>query len=149
MGRAARASLFFTYTLELERRFLLDTTVLVDASKQREPARTWLELVLRQRNEVGVCSVTVAEFFAGILPADRPRWEAFVNELTFWGSTGAIAKQAGIYRFDFARRGKTIQTPDALIAATAVAAGATLVTDNAKDYPMPEIMTLQLRAVGP
>jgi predicted nucleic acid-binding protein len=125
-------------------RFLLDTTVLIDASRHREPARSWLQEVLGLSSEVGVCVVTIAEFFAGLRPDERPRWEAFVNELTYWGTTREMAKQAGIYRYEYARRGQTILTADSLIAATAAAVGAVLVTENVKDFPMPEIKTIRL-----
>ena len=40
--------------------------------------------------------------------------------------------------------GRTMLTADAVIAATAAAVGATLVTDNIKDFPMPEIKTMRL-----
>jgi predicted nucleic acid-binding protein len=125
-------------------RLLLDTNVLIDASKQREPARSWLEQALRQPNQIGVCAVTVAEFFAGILPAERLRWDTFVAELTYWVATREIAQQAGTFRYEYLRRGRTIQIPDALIAATAMAVEAVVVTNNAKDFPMPEIKTIQL-----
>jgi predicted nucleic acid-binding protein len=125
-------------------RLLLDTTVLIDAARSREPAHSWLQDALRQSSEIGVCAVTVSEFFAGLRPEERPRWEAFVDELTFWGATRAMAKQAGIYRYEYARRGRTILIADSLIAATAIAVGAAVVTDNVKDFPMPEITTIQL-----
>ena len=125
-------------------RFLLDTTVLIDASLHREPARSWLQETLRQSGEVGVCAVVVAEFFAGLRPDERPRWEAFIDELTYWETTRDMARQAGIYRYEYARRGQTIAIPDALIAATAAAIRAVLVTDNIKDFPMSEVSTMRL-----
>ena len=63
-------------------RYLLDTMVLIEASRHREPALSWLQETLRKSDEVGVCAVTVAEFFAGLRPDERPRWDAFVAELT-------------------------------------------------------------------
>jgi predicted nucleic acid-binding protein len=125
-------------------RYLLDTTVLIEASRHREPALSWLQEALRTPVEVGVCAVTIAEFFAGLRPDERPRWDAFVAELTYWAATREMARQAGIYRYAYARLGRTVLTADALIAATAAAVGATLVTDNIKDFPMPEIKTMRL-----
>jgi predicted nucleic acid-binding protein len=125
-------------------RYLLDTTVLIEASRHREPALSWLRETLRKSDEVGVCAVTVAEFFAGLRPDERPRWDAFVAELNYWATTREMARQAGIYRYTYARLGRTILTADALIAAAAAAVGATLVTDNIKDFPMPEIKTMRL-----
>jgi predicted nucleic acid-binding protein len=124
-------------------RFLLDTTVLIDASQEREPALTWLRNALRQVDEIGVCAVTVAEFFAGLQPHERPRWAAFVSELTYWEIGRETAMQAGSFRYDFARRGRTILIADALIAATAATVGATLVTETIKDFPMLEVLTMR------
>jgi hypothetical protein len=124
---------------------ILDTTVLIDAAKHREPALSWLRDALEQSIELGVCGVIVAEFYAGLRPDERSRWEAFIDELTYWGTTREMAQQAGIYRYDFARRGRAILTPDAMIAATAVAVGAALVTDNVKDFPMPELEIIRLQ----
>lgn len=124
-------------------RYLLDTTVLIDVSKQIEPVSAWLGDLLRGPDEVGVCSVTVAEFFSGLRPEERARWTRFVAETRFWEADAAAAVQAGVYRFAFARRGRVISAPDALVAAIAIAAGAILVTDNAKHYPMPELTVLR------
>jgi predicted nucleic acid-binding protein len=87
--------------------------------------------------------VIVAEFFAGLRPDERPRWAAFIDELTYWATTREVARQAGIYQYEYARRRQTILTAAALIAAT-VAVGATPVTDNAKHFPMPEIKIMRL-----
>ena len=117
-------------------RFLVDTTVLIDASRHREPALSWLQDAIQRLDEVGVCAVIVAEFFAGLRPDERSRWETFIDALTYWDTTRDMAQQAGIYRYHYARRGRAINTADAIIAATAVSVGATLVTDNVRDFPM-------------
>jgi predicted nucleic acid-binding protein len=51
---------------------------------------------------------------------------------------------AGVFRYDLARQGRTLQISDALTAATAVVTGSTLVTTNVKDYPMPNLRLLRL-----
>jgi predicted nucleic acid-binding protein len=124
-------------------RFLVDTTVLIDASRHREPALSWLQDAIQRPDEVGVCAVIVAEFFAGLRPDERSRWETFIDALTYWDTTRDMAQQAGIYRYHYARRGRVINTADAVIAVTAVSVGATLVTDNVKDFPMPGLELVQ------
>jgi predicted nucleic acid-binding protein len=127
-----------------ERPFLLDTTVLIDVSRSREPAASWLQETLRQSTQVCVSAVTVAELFAGLRPALRLDWQDFIDDLTHWDVTREIAIQAGVFRYDLARRGRTILIADTLIAATAAVYGATLVTANIKDYPMPNLRLLRL-----
>ena len=92
---------------------------------------------------MGVCGVVITEFFTGLQPEQRPRWETFVERLAFWNITPQIAMQAGLYRYTYARRGTTLATTDAIIAATAVSVGATLVTGNVKDFPMPELSLIR------
>ena len=55
----------------------------------------------------------------------------------------AAAKEAGRYRHEFARRGTPLSTIDTLIAATAIAKDAILITANVKDFPMEEIEILE------
>lgn len=119
--------------------YLLDTTVLIDLSRDREPTTSWTRELLRGPHIVGVSAVNVAEWFAGLRPVERAHWARFVDELQYWDITPAVAIRAGILRYDYARLGRTILIPDALVAATAEAVGAILVTGNIKHFPMPEL----------
>jgi predicted nucleic acid-binding protein len=53
--------------------------------------------------------------------------------------TKEIAEQAGIWRQEYKSKGKQLGTPDTAIAATAYLHDYSLVTNNTKDYPMPEL----------
>jgi len=53
------------------------------------------------------------------------------------------AMQSGEHRYDLARQGIHISTPDALIAATARAHGAVIITDNTRHFP--NTATISLR----
>ncbi len=129
-------------------RYLLDTSVLVDLSKRIEPVVHAFDELVAAGDGVGVCSVAVAEFFAGLPSDQRPKWERFIESLRFWSATERSAIRAGVYRFDLARQGRTISTTDALIAAIAVEAGAIIATENVKDFPMPDVRVVSLRASG-
>ena len=123
--------------------YLLDTTVLVDISREREPAATWSRALLRSAHVVDVSTVSVAEFFAGLRPEARSTWETFFGDLERWEVTTAVAIRAGSLRYDFARKGRTILIPDAIIAATAIAVGAVLVTSNVKHFPFPDLVLME------
>jgi predicted nucleic acid-binding protein len=125
-------------------RYLLDTTALIDFSKGKEPAFSLIHRFIEHGDEVGVSPINVTEFYAGLAPAQREVWDAFFEPLLLWPISLAAAKQAGRFRYDFARRGITLSTTDALVAAVAREVGATLVTSNVKDYPMDEVSLLPL-----
>jgi tRNA(fMet)-specific endonuclease VapC len=116
------------------RPYLLDTTVLVDVSRGRQPALSWLNKALIRPGQVCVSTVTVAEFFAGVRPPQRGHWQAFIEQLTHWDVTTEIAIRAGTLRYDLARQGRALLIADALIAATAITHGAVLVTSNIRDF---------------
>jgi predicted nucleic acid-binding protein len=137
---------FFDADVSIETLFLLDTTVLVDVSRDRDPATNWLRETIQRQRRIGVSAVSVAEFFSGLLPEKRPIWLRFLEDLTHFDVTLEIALQAGILRYDLARRGRAIQIPDAVIAATAATYGATLVTANIEDFQIPEIHTFWLQS---
>jgi len=91
----------------------------------------------------------------GTTVADRkPRrqsnsWDEFFDTLAFWDLTIEVAARAGVYRYEFARRGLPLSMTDALIAAASVVHQAILVTDNPKDYPMDDVRLLSLRQPEP
>jgi tRNA(fMet)-specific endonuclease VapC len=126
-------------------RYLLDTTALIDFSKNREPARSRILRMISAGDDIGVCAINAAEFYTGVPPAQRPLWDEFFASLGFWEIGRDTARQAGVYRYDFARRGIILSTTDAMVAAVAKERGAVLVTNNLKDYPMSEIELLALK----
>lgn len=126
-------------------RYLLDTTTLIDFSKGRESARSRLLEMIHAGDELGVCAINVAEFYAGIPPDKRPMWDEFVGSLRYWEISREAARNAGHFRHDFARKGVVLSTADALVAAVAQEQGAVIATNNVKDYPMPGVQLLALK----
>ena len=125
--------------------FLLDTTTLVDLSKDIEPVRSRVEEWLEQDEIVAACPITVAEFYTGVPPAERQQRDEFFDRLAYWEMTREVARLAGVYRYDYARRGQQLSTADTLLAALAVVREAILVTSNERHFPMPEVRVLNPR----
>ena len=125
-------------------RYLLDTDVLITFSRGREPTASRLLALLEEGNEVGICPVTVAEYYSGVERGDDPKIDRFIDALPYWGITPAAAVAAGHYRYMFARNGRPLSTADTLIAAVASRHHATVLTRNAKDFPMEDVAVLEL-----
>lgn len=123
-------------------RFLLDTSVIIDFSKETEPAYSLFNMLLESGDELGTCAIVVAEFFSGLASDEHETWQDFFDGLNYWPMDHPVARRAGSYRYSFARRGIALTIPDMLIAAVAVAENATLVTTNNRDFPMTDISLL-------
>jgi tRNA(fMet)-specific endonuclease VapC len=124
-------------------KFLLDTTVLIDHLRGRLPVVVFVTGLASAGNELGVCPICVAELYSGLKDRQRTIAEKLIGNLDYWEATREAAKMAGSFRYEFARKGVTLTTADALVAAIAVAHGAALVTANTKHYPMSEIELLR------
>jgi tRNA(fMet)-specific endonuclease VapC len=125
-------------------RYLLDTTALIDFSKGYEPAFSLVHRFIENGDEVGVSPINVAEFYSGLAATQWEVWDEFFEPLILWPISLSAAKQAGKFRYDFARAGITLSTTDTLVAAVAHEHRATIVTSNVKDYPMSEVTLLPL-----
>lgn len=123
-------------------RFLLDTSVIIEYSRAREPSYSLINTMLESNDEIGTCAIVIAEFFSGIAPRDYEQWHEFFDALDAWENNNAAAERAGRYRYSFARRGIALAVPDMIIAAVAIAERATLVTTNDRDFPMTDISLL-------
>jgi tRNA(fMet)-specific endonuclease VapC len=119
--------------------YLLDTDVTVDLLGGVEPTTGFLNALLAAGHELALTPVTVCEVFAGVLPSDRSSFTSILAQFSAMDLTADMGRKAGEYRYDFARRGQALSTPDTLIAAAAHALGAALVTRNRRHYPMSDL----------
>ena len=125
-------------------RFLLDTDVIVEVLNQRPEALALLRHLSSTDETVCVCTVVTAEIYSGLGERQMPRALALFSTSEYLPASEEIAIQAGKWRYLYARRGIQLSTTDMLIAATAHAYNATIVTGNVRDYPMPEVSLLPL-----
>jgi predicted nucleic acid-binding protein len=119
--------------------FVLDTTVLIAVLRGEPDTLQGLLDRSRAGHVLSTTCVNIAEAESGALPKERRSLDALVDRLKFLPTTREAATRAGRYQRDHRRRGRTIHAPDALIAGTARAYGAVLLTDDVADFPMPDL----------
>lgn len=124
--------------------FLLDTTVLIDTLRSRNGRRALLAELVGQGHRLGTGAINIAEVYTGMRPGEEARTEAFLNSLQCYPMTCGIARLAGSLKGRYTREGVTLGLPDTIIAATALEHGLTLMTDNCRDFPMPELPMFDL-----
>jgi predicted nucleic acid-binding protein len=119
--------------------YLVDTNILIDALNHKRGYHELLHQLVGQGHRLACCTVILGELFSGIKPPDLAKVAQFVSTLTWYAGSPRIARLAGRFRFDYARKGMTLSLLDTLIAATALEHGLTLITANRKHFPMPEL----------
>jgi predicted nucleic acid-binding protein len=124
--------------------FLLDSDALIDFVNGFEPTISLLRSLLADGETLCSCGVALTEAYAGLNPEGEAPAAAFLPTLRYLPTSSATAEQAGRWRYRAAREGRTLTTTDTLIAATAVAHNATVVTGNVRDFPMSEVSLLPL-----
>ena len=95
--------------------------------------------LLQRGHSLCTSCVNVAEIERGVRQAERRSAEALLDRMEYLLTTKEAAERAGRYQADWARKGKTLHLADALVAGTARAHGAVLVTDNVSDFPMRDL----------
>ena len=119
--------------------YVLDSTVLIGYLRDMPPIATDLRQRLSNGHILATTCVNLAEVERGLRPKERQSAAAFLDALRFLVTDREAAQRAGRYQSEWAKRGKAIQTPDALIAGTARAHGAVLLTHNVDDFPMRDL----------
>lgn len=125
-------------------RFLADSTVLIHLFRRQPWAREWLADAIAAGHDVGVCAINVAEVYTGAHEHERPEWAALFQGLLYWPVTLEAAEAAGRRRYDLARVGTQVHLADALVAAVAERAGATVATGNIRDFEAYGVAVLAL-----
>ena len=103
-----------------------DTNILIDALRGRPEARTELTRAGRR----WISRITWIEVLAGADEASFADTEAFLDHFSIVELDADVAWRAAMIR-----QQKRMKLPDAIIWASAQAAGHVLVTRNSKDFP--------------
>jgi predicted nucleic acid-binding protein len=119
--------------------YLLDTSIIIDVLNAKLGRVDLLRELLQEGHLLACCAVTVTEVYAGMRSHEKSATDKLLSSLEYYGVTREIAAQAGLIKRDFAYKGVTLSVSDVTIAAVALTHGLTLITDNIKHYPMPEL----------
>jgi predicted nucleic acid-binding protein len=119
--------------------YLLDTSVIIDALNRKQGRWELLASLVEAGDTLACSVVTLSEIFAGVRPQEIPLTERFLNALDHYDLDSQLARAAGLLKNEWARKGRTIGIVDMMIAATALAHNLVLMTDNRKDFAMPQL----------
>jgi predicted nucleic acid-binding protein len=119
--------------------FLLDTSVIIDTLNNKRGRGELLTGLAEQGHLLACCSINVTEVYAGMRQDEEAITGELLQSLQFYPVTFPIARLAGILKRDYSHRGITLSVGDVTVAAVALHHHLTLITDNAKHYPMEEL----------
>src|SRR5437016_2566933 len=119
--------------------FLLDTSVIIDVLNNRRARPTLLLDLVKSGHVLACCPINITEVYAGMRPKEEAATEGFLASLQHVPIASGAARLAGELKRDYARKGTTLNLGDVIIAAVAIHNGLALLTDNTKDFPMPNL----------
>lgn len=119
--------------------YLLDTSVIIDALNNKRRRGELLTGLAEQGHLLACCSINVTEVYAGMREEEQAGTAELLDSLQFYPVTFPIARLAGFLKRDYSRKGITLAIGDVTVAAVALYHHLTLITDNAKHYPMKEV----------
>ena len=126
--------------------YLLDTTVIIDCLRGRREVVDFLTRIASQGSIVGCCAINIVEVYAGMRENERQITKKFLDSLEYYEVTRNLAELAGEYKREYAGKGINLSLSDVTIATVAISNNLTLITDNLRHYPMPEIEIKQIEA---
>ena len=125
-------------------KLLLDTSVLIDTLRGRNRRPQLLAELVRAGHTLSTTALNVAELYAGMRPHEQAGTEALLAGFECHPLTCAAGRLAGKLIGQWQKQGRTLQLPDTIVAAIAIEQQCALVTDNRKDFPMPELLLYPL-----
>ena len=133
-------------------KYLLDTNICIYLIKRR-PESVIRELAKQAVGEVGISTITAAELWHGVVRSQsversRAALEQFMVPLVIAEFDAAAAIVYGQIRVALERQGRSIGPFDNLIAAHALTLGATLVTNNEREFQRVPGLTVVNWAAG-
>jgi predicted nucleic acid-binding protein len=83
-------------------------------------------------------AVNVSEVYTGMRQEER-KTEALSQGLDYYKINWEVVKRAGLLKRDYSKKGQTLLLTDTTITTVALEYNLTLITDNVKHYPMPQL----------
>ncbi len=119
-------------------KYMLDTNICIYLIKQKPP-KVFKHFRSHAVGDIGISSITLAELRYGVsksqhIERNRQALDEFILPLEIEDFDEKAAAEYGTIRADLEKAGKPIGSMDMLIAAHALAFGATLVTNNTKEF---------------
>jgi hypothetical protein len=121
-------------------RYFLDSTVAIDYLRGLPASIERLSGMFASGDRAFINDVVICELATGVRTDEEHGLASFISALEFVQPSPDVARLAGRWRGSARRRGETLSVPDALIAATAEALGAILVTRNAHDFELTPVV---------
>jgi len=118
---------------------LLDSGIIIEVLNGKRSRPGIIQQLLEQGSELACCSINVTEVYAGLKPGEEIKTARFLKSLRFFEVTWDMAKLAGDLLNQWRQQGRTLSLPDVTVAAVALSHDLILVTNNHKDFPMPEL----------
>lgn len=119
--------------------YLLDTSVVIDALNRKRGRWQLLKALVESGETLACSAMTVMEIYAGLRPRESEATQAFLDGLEHYMVDRELGRYAGLLKNEWAKQGRTRSAPDVIIAATALLHKLVLMTDNRKDFPMPQL----------
>ena len=119
-------------------KYMLDTNICIYLIKHKPP-KVLKHFKSHSIGDIGISSITLAELRYGVAKSqhvekNRQALDEFILPLEIEDFNEKAADEYGVVRADLERAGKPIGSMDMLIGAHALALGATLVTNNTKEF---------------
>lgn len=110
-----------------------------------EPAPALLVELSNRGDLLAVNAISVAETYSGVVPHRLEQVDFLLGAFAYWPIDWSVARLAGEYRYRYGREGRKLPVPDVVLGAHAIREDATLITNNERDFPMPELKILSYR----
>ncbi len=119
-------------------KYMLDTNICIYLIK-KQPPKVLKHFKSHTVGDIGISSVTLAELRYGVsksqyIEKNQQALDEFILPLEIADFDEKAAQEYGTMRVELERAGKPIGSMDMLIGAHAYALGATLVTNNTKEF---------------